>query len=65
MVVELLDYRAKRSKDPQPDKPDRTRVILHPNPETLYADVCALNARSKSNWTDRDALEIESKLLVG
>ncbi|KAH6916382.1 Spt20 family-domain-containing protein [Coprinopsis sp. MPI-PUGE-AT-0042] len=64
MVVELLDYRAKRSRDPQPEKPDRTRVILHPNPETLYADVCALNARSKSNWTDRDALEIESKLLL-
>ncbi|KAJ3523301.1 hypothetical protein NMY22_g11502 [Coprinellus aureogranulatus] len=49
---------------PQPEKPERTRVILHPNPETLYADICSMNMKNGGTWTDRDALEVESKLLL-
>lgn len=64
MVVELLDYRPQRSKEPTLDKPDRTRVILHPNSETLWADICAMNKRHGNKWTDKDALEIEAKLLA-
>ncbi|KAJ3501113.1 hypothetical protein NMY22_g19035 [Coprinellus aureogranulatus] len=64
MVVELLDYRSQQFNQPQPEKPERTRVILHPNPETLYADICSMNMKNGGTWTDRDALEVESKLLL-
>ena len=64
MVVELLDYRPQKSKEPAPKNPEKTRVILHPNPETLWADVCSLNQRHGGKWTDMDALEVEAKLLV-
>jgi hypothetical protein len=64
MIVELLDYRPQRNKDAIPEKPDRTRVVLHPNSESLWADVCSLNQKYGSKWTDFDALELESKILV-
>lgn len=64
MVVELLDYRAQKANQPQPEKPERTRVILHPNPETIYADICRMNESSGRTWTDKDAVEVEAKLLV-
>jgi hypothetical protein len=64
MVVELLDYRAQKFNQPLPEKPERTRVTLHPNPETLYADICTMNQKSGGMWSDKDALEVESKLLV-
>lgn len=64
MIVELLDYRPQRGKEPAPEKPERTRVVLHPNSETLWADICALNQKYGAKWTDLDALEIESKILV-
>lgn len=38
--------------------------MLHPNSETLWADICAMNHRFGGKWTDRDALEIEARLLV-
>ncbi|TEB33050.1 hypothetical protein FA13DRAFT_1627386 [Coprinellus micaceus] len=64
MVVELLDYRAQKFNQPLPEKPERTRVTLHPNPETLYADICTMNQKSGGMWSDKDALEVESKLLL-
>ncbi|PPQ70665.1 hypothetical protein CVT24_000673 [Panaeolus cyanescens] len=64
MIVELLDYRPQRSKEPALKNPEKTRVILHPNAETLYEDICTMNAQHGSKWTDRDALEIEAKLLL-
>lgn len=64
MIVELLDYRPQRNKEPTPEKPERTRVVLHPNSETLWADVCSLNHKYGGKWTDLDAIEIESKILV-
>lgn len=64
MVVELLDYRPQKSKEPALKTPEKTRVILHPNAETLYEDICSLNTQNGSKWTDQDALEIEAKLLV-
>ncbi|KAG6888748.1 hypothetical protein C0995_006219 [Termitomyces sp. Mi166 len=64
MIVELLDYRPQRGKEPPPDKPERTRVVLHPNSETLWADICAMNHRFGGKWTDRDALEVEARLLL-
>lgn len=64
MIVELLDYRPQKLKDPTPEKPERTRVVLHPNSETLWADICLLNQKTGNQWTDQDALEIEARLLV-
>jgi len=65
MVVELLDYRPQKSSEPALKNPNKTRVVLHPSPETLWADICSLNHRNGSRWTDMDTLEIEAKLLVG
>ena len=64
MVVELLDYRPQRSKEPPLKVPEKTRVVLHPNSETLWADICLMNRRSGAQWTDKDALEVEAKILV-
>ena len=64
MVVELLDYRPQRSKEPSPGKPERSRAVLHPNSETLWADICALNQRSGGKWADIDALDVEAHILV-
>ncbi|KAI9508161.1 Spt20 family-domain-containing protein [Russula earlei] len=41
-----------------------TRVLLRPNSETLFADLCLLNQKTGGKWTDRDALEIEAKILL-
>lgn len=64
MLVELLDYRPQRNKEPTPEKPERTRVILHPDSETLWADICLLNQKTGSKWTDADTLEVEARILV-
>jgi transcription factor SPT20 len=64
LIVELFDYRPQRNKDTSPDRPDRTRVVLNPNSETLWADICSLNQKHGAKWTDLDVLEIESKFLV-
>ncbi|KAF9523372.1 Spt20 family-domain-containing protein [Crepidotus variabilis] len=64
MIVELLDYRPQRSSEPALKNPSKTRVVLHPSPETLWADICSLNQHTGGKWTDMDALEVESKLLL-
>jgi transcription factor SPT20 len=64
MVVELLDYRPQKSKEPALEKPERTCVVLHPDSATLWADICLLNQKAGNQWTDQDTLEIEARLLV-
>lgn len=64
MVVELLDYRPKRAKDPPLEKPERSRVTLHPSDETLWADLCLINQRNGSKLTDDNVLELEARILV-
>lgn len=64
MIVELLDYRPPKGKDPVLEQPDRTRVVLTPSPETLWADLCLLNQQTGNKWTDRETLEVESRILV-
>lgn len=64
MLVELLDYRPKRTKDPPLEKPEKSRVTLHPNDETLWADLCLMNQRTGSKLTDPQALEVEAQILV-
>jgi len=64
MIVELLDYRPLKSQEPALKDPQKTRVVLHPNPETLWADICTLNQKAGGKWSDMDALEVEAKILV-
>ncbi|KAF8649274.1 hypothetical protein AX16_005902 [Volvariella volvacea WC 439] len=64
MVVELLDYRPQKNKEPSLETPERMRVVLHPNPETLWADLCILNQRNGGKWTDQEALDIEARILL-
>ena len=64
MIVELLDYRPQKAKDPILTNPERSRVVLTPNPETLWADLCLLNQKAGNTWTDQEALEVEARILV-
>ncbi|GJJ11445.1 hypothetical protein Clacol_005678 [Clathrus columnatus] len=66
MIVETIDHRKPRTHHQQSSnkEPESVRVVLHPNDETLYADLCLLNAKYGNTWTDMDALEIEAKTLT-
>jgi hypothetical protein len=64
MIVELLDYRPRGKKEPILERPEQTRVVLHPTTETLWADICLLNQKLGNKWTDREALDIEARILV-
>lgn len=64
LIVELHNYRPVKAKDPVPTQPSRERVILRPTPETVWQDICLMNAKTGSKWTDADALELEAKILV-
>ena len=62
--MELLDYRPAKGGDPELENPERTRVVLTPNDESRWADICLMNQRSNAMWTDEDALQVEARLLV-
>lgn len=64
LIVELLDYRPTKAKDPVLEKPDVQRVVLRSTPETIWADICLMNQKTGSKWTDAEALEIEARVLV-
>lgn len=64
MIVELLDYRPPRGKDPVLEKPECTRVVLSPNGESLWSDICLLNQKAGGVWTDAETLEVEAQILV-
>ena len=64
MIVELLDYRPLKSKDSELADPERSRVVLRPNSETLWSDICLLNQKAGYTWTDQEALEVEARILV-
>lgn len=64
MIVELLDYRPPRGKDPVLENPAKSRVVLSPNSETLWTTLCLLSQKQESPWTDEEALEVEARILV-
>lgn len=64
MIVELLDYRPPKAKDPILESPDKSRVVLSPNSETLWTNLCLLNQKDGNVWTDEDTLEVEAQILV-
>ncbi|KAL6307222.1 Spt20 family-domain-containing protein [Sparassis latifolia] len=65
MIVELHDFRSPtRASDKDIKEPVKTRVVLSPNGETLWADICLLNQKTGNTWTGYDALEVEARLLL-
>lgn len=68
MIVEIEEFSqpnsTDNSKESKPPEKTVTRVLLRPNSETLFADLCLLNQKTGGRWTDKDALEIEAKILV-
>lgn len=62
--MELLDYRPVKAKDSELTNPKRSRVVLNPTSETLWADLCLLGHKAGDIWTDKDAVEVEAKILV-
>ena len=64
LIAELLDYRPPKSRDPILAKPECTRVVLCPTPESLWTDICLLNQKVGNTWTDEEALDVEARILV-
>ncbi|EJF64059.1 hypothetical protein DICSQDRAFT_81015, partial [Dichomitus squalens LYAD-421 SS1] len=64
LIVELLDYRPPKSSDPDLEQPEKTRVVLTPTDESRWQDICLMNLRNGSTWTDADTLELEARLLL-
>lgn len=62
--MELLDYRPPGRNDPPLDIPEKTRTVLHPTGETLWADICLMNQKNGLQWSDQDALQFEARVLV-
>ena len=60
MIVEIRDHRP----DDQPDVFTPHRVLLQPNGETVYSDICRMSQKSGGIWTDQQALEVEARILV-
>lgn len=64
MIVELQDYRSAKNRREVLTTPETSRVVLRPNAETLWADICLLSQKAGNSWTDHDALGMEARLLV-
>lgn len=70
MIVEIEEFGQSQpnstdnSKESKPPEKTVTRVLLRPNSETLFADLCLLNQKAGGKWTDKDALDIEARILV-
>jgi len=64
MIVDLLDYRPLKHAEPVLETPEKSRVVLQPNPESLWVDLCLLNEKVGGQWTDQEALEVEAQILV-
>ncbi|KAJ3995045.1 Spt20 family-domain-containing protein [Lentinula boryana] len=64
LIVDLVDYRPQKPTDPPLETPEKTREVLHPTSETLWADLCVINTNSGGTLTDLQALEIESRILL-
>ncbi|KAH9893546.1 Spt20 family-domain-containing protein [Cubamyces lactineus] len=64
LIVELLDYRPTKSSDPELEQPEKTRLVLTPNDESRWTDICLMSQKSATPWSDADALELEAQLLL-
>lgn len=64
MIVDLLDYRPGKPTESVLDVPEKSRVVLQPTAESIWADLCLLNDKLDAHWTDEQTLEMESHILV-
>ncbi|KAA1468931.1 hypothetical protein DENSPDRAFT_549094 [Dentipellis sp. KUC8613] len=76
MIVELKDLRdspsvsegsntqSKRNAASDNTPAKITRVVLHPNGESFWADLCLLNQKTGKKWTDQEALEVEARIVA-
>ncbi|KAI0766658.1 Spt20 family-domain-containing protein [Trametes elegans] len=64
LIVELHDFRPAKTNDPDLDEPDKTRVVLTPNDESRWADICLMTQKTATPWSDAEALELEARLLM-
>ncbi|KAI0048784.1 hypothetical protein FA95DRAFT_1490339 [Auriscalpium vulgare] len=68
MIVDLQDHRVHKAKDKRaPDDSksyECSRILLRPNTESLWADLCLLNQKAGSKWTDQEALDVEARILM-
>jgi transcription factor SPT20 len=65
MIVELLDYRPSKGQTEPLENPTRTRAVLNPNQESLYADFRLLRAKQGLDaWGDMEVLHAEACFLV-
>lgn len=59
LIVEIHDHR-----DQPVGERASERVVLWPNDETLYAEICLAASKDPEKWTDLDALMFEANHLV-
>ena len=52
LIVELVDYRPSKPKDPLLETPEIQRVVCRPNSETIWKDICRLNENHGYKMTD-------------
>ncbi|KAI0642084.1 Spt20 family-domain-containing protein [Trametes meyenii] len=64
LIVELLDFRPAKTTEPELEQPERSRVVLTPNDESRWGDICLMKQKAIAPWTDGDALELEARLLM-
>ncbi|KZV95149.1 hypothetical protein EXIGLDRAFT_707846 [Exidia glandulosa HHB12029] len=72
LIVALYDHRLRTSKGANANGaaeagPEPQRVVLQPTAETLYADIKSLaeaDLLQGKHWTDEQALEVESRILL-
>jgi hypothetical protein len=64
MIAQIEEFEPPKTPDSQESQKITTKVLLRPNSETLFADLCLLNQKAGNSWTDKDALEVEAKILV-
>lgn len=71
LIVEIQDFRTplkvkeRRLTDETKPQLETTRTVLYPTGESIWADICLMNAKAGGQWSDRDTIDIESKILVG
>ncbi|KAI0369109.1 hypothetical protein BV20DRAFT_946633 [Pilatotrama ljubarskyi] len=64
LIVELLDYRPSKAGEAELEQPEKSRIVLTPNDESRWSDICLLSQKSSVPWTDADTLELEARLLM-
>lgn len=63
LLVELHDSRPPAKGSSKPAETSIAKYVLRPTPESLWADI-RNTVDSQKNWGDKEALELEARLVV-